>query len=94
VDIGEQHSPMQHGSGDPAAQQPSIPSSTTIEASSQGQSLAQPNPENKLFVGGAPPGTDEETLKKLFAEHGEVEEVFVMRGGSRSGQCAVMYSED
>ena len=31
---------------------------------------------------------------QLFAEHGEVEEVFVMRGGSRSGQCAVMYSED
>lgn len=48
--------------------------------------LTQPNPENKLFVGGAPPGTDEDTLKKIFAEHGEVEEVFVMRGGSRSGQ--------
>lgn len=51
--------------------------------------MAQPNPENKLFIGGAPPGTDEETLKKIFSEHGEVEEVFVMRGGSRSGQaCA------
>eukprot|EP00908_Phaeocystis_cordata_P001768 Transcript_11901.p1 GENE.Transcript_11901~~Transcript_11901.p1 ORF type:complete len:360 (-),score=42.81 Transcript_11901:101-1180(-) len=51
--------------------------------------LTQPNPENKLFVGGAPPGTDEETLKKIFEEHGEVEEVFLMRGGSRSGQaCA------
>ena len=47
--------------------------------------LTQPNPENKLFVGGAPPGTDEETLKKIFEEHGEVEEVFLMRGGSRSG---------
>ncbi len=35
---------------------------------------------------GAPPGTDEETLKNIFAEHGDVEEVFVMRGGSRSGQ--------
>lgn len=52
-------------------------------------SLASPNPENKLFVGGAPPGTDEQTLQQIFAEHGEVEEVFVMRGGSRSGQaCA------
>eukprot|EP00308_Calcidiscus_leptoporus_P009602 CAMPEP_0119376334 /NCGR_PEP_ID=MMETSP1334-20130426/40018_1 /TAXON_ID=127549 /ORGANISM="Calcidiscus leptoporus, Strain RCC1130" /LENGTH=235 /DNA_ID=CAMNT_0007394887 /DNA_START=160 /DNA_END=863 /DNA_ORIENTATION=+ len=54
-----------------------------------GQSLAQRNPENKLFIGGAPAGTDENTLKKIFAEYGEVEEVFVMRGGSRSGQaCA------
>jgi len=45
--------------------------------------------ENKLFVGGAPPGCDEATLQAIFAEHGEVEEVFVMRGGSRSGQaCA------
>ena len=51
--------------------------------------LTQPNPENKLFVGGAPPGTDEDTLKNIFEEHGEVEEVFLMRGGSRSGQaCA------
>lgn len=51
--------------------------------------MTTPNPENKLFVGGAPPGTDEETLKKIFSEHGEVEEVFLMRGGSRSGQaCA------
>ena len=51
--------------------------------------LSSPNPENKLFVGGAPPGTDEQTLQQIFAEHGEVEEVFVMRGGSRSGQaCA------
>ena len=54
-----------------------------------GGPVAQPNPENKLFVGGAPPGTDEETLKKIFEDHGEVEEVFLMRGGSRSGQaCA------
>jgi len=54
-----------------------------------GSVLAQPNPENKLFIGGAPPGTDEETLRRIFAVHGEVEEVFVMRGGSRSGQaCA------
>ena len=44
--------------------------------------LTQPNPENKLFVGGAPPGTDEYTLKNIFEEHGEVEEVFLMRGGS------------
>merc|ERR1719428_2514837 len=54
-----------------------------------GGGLASPNPENKLFVGGAPPGCDEATLQQIFAEHGEVEEVFVMRGGSRSGQsCA------
>jgi len=52
-------------------------------------SLTSPNPENKLFVGGAPPGTDENTLQAIFSEHGEVEEVFIMRGGSRSGQaCA------
>ena len=51
--------------------------------------LAQPNPENKLFIGGAPPGPDEDTLRRIFSKHGEVEEVFVMRGGSRSGQsCA------
>ena len=42
---------------------------------SVGAGLAQPNPENKLFVGGAPPGTEEETLRKIFCEHGEVEEV-------------------
>ena len=29
------------------------------------------------------------SYEQIFAEHGEVEEVFVMRGGSRSGQaCA------
>ena len=28
-------------------------------------SLASPNPENKLFVGGAPPGTDEQTLQQV-----------------------------
>ena len=27
--------------------------------------LASPNPENKLFVGGAPPGTDENTLQQV-----------------------------
>ena len=54
-----------------------------------GSVLTQPNLENKLFVGGAPPGTDEDTLKRIFEEHGDVEEVFLMRGGSRSGQaCA------
>ena len=54
-----------------------------------GPALTQPNLENKLFVGGAPPGTDEDTLKRIFEEHGDVEEVFLMRGGSRSGQaCA------
>ena len=27
--------------------------------------LTNPNPENKLFVGGAPPGTDEQTLQQV-----------------------------
>ena len=27
--------------------------------------LATPNPENKLFVGGAPPGTDESVLQQV-----------------------------
>jgi len=50
---------------------------------------AEPNTENKLFVGGCPPGSGEEDLRKVFEEHGEVEEVFIMRGGSRSGMvCA------
>ena len=29
--------------------------------------LSSPNPENKLFVGGAPPGTDETTLQQVRA---------------------------
>ena len=50
---------------------------------------SEPNAENKLFVGGCPPGSGEEDLRKIFEEHGEVEEVFIMRGGSRSGMaCA------
>lgn len=49
----------------------------------------EPNAENKLFVGGCPPGSGEEDLRLLFEKHGRVEEVFVMRGGSRSGMaCA------
>lgn len=49
----------------------------------------EPNAENKLFVGGCPPGSGEEDLRALFEKHGQVEEVFVMRGGSRSGMaCA------
>jgi len=72
--------------------QVSVPTESIPMAGAGGggaQTLSQPNPENKLFIGGAPPGTDEEALRKIFSEHGEVEEVFVMRGGSRSGQaCA------
>jgi len=50
---------------------------------------SEPNMENKLFVGGCPPGSGEDDLRKVFEEHGEVEEVFIMRGGSRSGMvCA------
>lgn len=49
----------------------------------------EPNAENKLFVGGCPPGSGEDDLRKIFEEHGEVQEVFIMRGGSRSGMaCA------
>mmetsp|Transcript_78430 Transcript_78430/g.155883 ORF Transcript_78430/g.155883 Transcript_78430/m.155883 type:complete len:90 (-) Transcript_78430:37-306(-) len=49
----------------------------------------EPNAENKLFVGGCPPGSGEDDLRLLFEKHGRVEEVFVMRGGSRSGMaCA------
>jgi len=50
---------------------------------------AEPNAENKLFVGGCPPGSAEEDLRQVFEKHGEVEEIFIMRGGSRSGMaCA------
>jgi len=50
---------------------------------------SEPNTDNKLFVGGCPPGSGEDDLRKVFEEHGEVEEVFIMRGGSRSGMvCA------
>lgn len=49
----------------------------------------EPNAENKLFVGGCPPTSNELDLRQLFEKHGVVEEVFVMRGGSRSGMaCA------
>jgi len=49
----------------------------------------EPNAENKLFVGGCPPGSSEEELRQVFEKHGQVEEVFIMRGGSRSGMaCA------
>mmetsp|Transcript_27620 Transcript_27620/g.89183 ORF Transcript_27620/g.89183 Transcript_27620/m.89183 type:complete len:347 (-) Transcript_27620:41-1081(-) len=48
-----------------------------------------PNLENKLFVGGCPPTSGEEELRQIFEKHGAVEEVFIMRGGSRSGMaCA------
>jgi len=50
---------------------------------------SEPNAENKLFIGGCPPGSGEEDLRKIFEEHGDVEEIFIMRGGSRSGMaCA------
>jgi len=49
----------------------------------------EPNAENKLFVGGCPATSGEDELRALFEKHGQVEEVFVMRGGSRSGMaCA------
>jgi len=55
---------------------------------------AVPNPENKLFVGGCPPGSAEEDLRQIFEQHGTVEEVFIMRGGSRSGMaCAFIRFE-
>jgi len=50
---------------------------------------AEPNAENKLFIGGCPPGSGEEELRKVFEAHGKIEEIFIMRGGSRSGMaCA------
>uniref|UniRef100_A0A7S4EVQ7 RRM domain-containing protein n=2 Tax=Chrysotila carterae TaxID=13221 RepID=A0A7S4EVQ7_CHRCT len=50
---------------------------------------AEPNVENKLFVGGCPPGSVEEELRKIFEPYGTIEEIFIMRGGSRSGMaCA------
>lgn len=54
----------------------------------------EPNPDNKLFVGGCPPGSSEEELRQIFEKHGQVEEVFIMRGGSRSGMaCAFIRFE-
>jgi len=54
----------------------------------------EPNSENKLFVGGCPPGSSEEELRQIFEKHGTVEEVFIMRGGSRSGMaCAFIRFE-
>jgi len=49
----------------------------------------EPNVEHKLFVGGCPPGSAEDDLRKIFEPYGTVEEIFIMRGGSRSGMsCA------
>ena len=43
----------------------------------------------ELDLAGCPPSSSEDDLRKLFEEHGKVEEVFIMRGGSRSGMaCA------
>mmetsp|Transcript_53671 Transcript_53671/g.138750 ORF Transcript_53671/g.138750 Transcript_53671/m.138750 type:complete len:117 (-) Transcript_53671:849-1199(-) len=40
-------------------------------------------------LAGCPPGSNEQQLRELFGKHGVVEEVFVMKGGSRSGMaCA------
>ena len=44
---------MQGGLAGPAGVDDSLPG------------LSSPNPENKLFVGGAPPGTDENTLQQV-----------------------------
>lgn len=55
---------------------------------------SEPNTENKLFVGGCPPGSGEEDLRQVFEQHGVVEEIFIMRGGSRSGMaCAFVRYE-
>lgn len=55
---------------------------------------SEPNSENKLFVGGCPPGSGEDDLRQVFEQHGVVEEVFMMRGGSRSGMaCAFVRYE-
>ena len=66
-----------------------------LVAENGGRGSAQLPEPRKQTLGGAPPGTDEQTLQQIFAEHGEVEEVFVMRGGSRSGQaCAFVRLDD
>jgi len=50
---------------------------------------SEPNVENKLFVGGCPAGSIEDELRKIFESYGTIEEIFIMRGGSRSGMaCA------
>lgn len=64
-------------------------SATSAASAAATQSSTEPNPENKLFVGGCPPSSAEEELRKVFEAYGTVEEVFIMRGGSRSGMaCA------
>mmetsp|Transcript_568 Transcript_568/g.1737 ORF Transcript_568/g.1737 Transcript_568/m.1737 type:complete len:426 (+) Transcript_568:85-1362(+) len=52
--------------------------------------------EAKLFVGGIPPAFTEEEIRQIFSPYGEVEEVFLMRGGSRSGMacCFVRFSRN
>ena len=45
-------------------------------------------------LAGCPPGSSEEELREVFEKHGQVEEVFIMRGGSRSGMaCAFIRFE-
>jgi len=55
----------------------------------------QAAPEAKLFVGGLPPGITEEEVKQIFDAFGQVEEVHLMRGGSRSGMacCFVRFAQ-
>ena len=47
-------------------------------------------PRRKIFVGGAPPNIDEQTLYRIFSSFGEIEDVYIMKGGARSGQACAM----
>jgi len=70
---------------EPAAAAPA----STPDGAAAAAPATEPNAENKLFVGGCPPSSSEEELRKVFDPHGTVEEIFIMRGGSRSGMaCA------
>jgi len=57
----------------------------------------QTNAENKLFVGGVPPGCGDKELRALFNTYGEVLDVYILASkGSQEGQrgCAfVRYSQ-
>mmetsp|Transcript_18408 Transcript_18408/g.46232 ORF Transcript_18408/g.46232 Transcript_18408/m.46232 type:complete len:253 (+) Transcript_18408:79-837(+) len=79
-------SPPNSNGGQPAEAAAATPGRAPAKAE---VAPSEPNTDNKLFVGGCPPGSGEHDLRKVFEEHGEVEEIFIMRGGSRSGMvCA------
>ena len=51
----------------------------------------EPNPENKLFVGGVPVGCGDKELRSLFSNYGDVQDVYILASkSSQEGQrgCA------